>query len=525
MNGVGPLAARGGPSSGVRPEYHGPQLWVPAAPPGAGAAPQTLSERLDSSLHAGIERHNDSLAIGGSQRQPGDWTREIAGRKYGIDQELIHLGPLEIPTAVLGVLPLNVTGNPIAATNERLIDSRRADINLQATRALNDQEVQHAAADERLRNGGDGEEQQKQEARQPDPQDGDTPGIEAPTAQHGKGSLENRGVARSSLDSLVVPPPITKTGCATFDVQITGSADVIVTLAPGASCGPITPVVAGAPSLDPSRRIVHVPIALHNGGEVELHAPASVVADIEGIKTTAAAPSLRPDTVPTAVSPIAFSPRSPLPGMPDPVLHSVGADVQRDSGRRKPAQARWSYDTLLHVPTGAQLTASDGSIVLPPGATSMARSIDLVIPPGMTEVRFTLRGFGTYVLTVAARPPDTVPLDQLRDSRFPDNVITGDPRFPGRVVRNKLWLLFRPTATAEQRQAAIEAINGIIVGGTVFGTGNRYPPPSGPHTLRYYYVAFPAYPDSGAAPLARAIRTLAPLPQVQDVRPDVLGKH
>jgi hypothetical protein len=92
------------------------------------------------------------------------------------------------------------------------------------------------------------------------------------------------------------------------------------------------------------------------------------------------------------------------------------------------------------------------------------------------------------------------------------------------VTRNTFWLLFRPGATAEQRQAAIEAVDGMVVGGAVRGSGNRYPPPSGPHMLRYYYLRFPANPDSGAAPLERAIRTLALLPQVQDVRPDVLGE-
>lgn len=97
--------------------------------------------------------------------------------------------------------------------------------------------------------------------------------------------------------------------------------------------------------------------------------------------------------------------------------------------------------------------------------------------------------------------------------------------FRGRVVRNKLWLLFRPGASAEQREAAIEAVNGMVVGGSMRGTGNAYPPPSGSHTIRYYYVSFPAYPDSGAAPLERAIRKLASLPQVQDARPDILGQN
>jgi hypothetical protein len=162
--------------------------------------------------------------------------------------------------------------------------------------------------------------------------------------------------------------------------------------------------------------------------------------------------------------------------------------------------------------------------VLRPDATSAARLIDLEVPPGVTGVRISLRGFGTYILTVPARPADTVSVHEVVDSRSPDNVITGDSHFPGRVVRNRLWLLFRPDATAEQREAAVEAVNGIVLGGVIRGTGNGYPPPRGPHRLRYYYVAFPAYPDSGAAPLERAIHALAPLPQVQDVRAIIIGQ-
>jgi hypothetical protein len=335
------------------------------------------------------------------------------------------------------------------------------------------------------------------------------------SALHGQRAHPERGDLPSSTDSLAVPPPATKTGCATFDIRIAGPTGVTVTQPRAADCGPISPVIAGLPSLDPSRRIVHLFIALHNGGEDQLHAPAWLVANVGSVATTATVTPPRSDTV---------AARRPTAVAHGPVPHYVGADAQRDSVGADKLLARWSHDTLQHGATGPLVTAADGSIVLPSGATSVARSIDLAVPPGVTGFRVSLIAFGTYVLTVPARPPDAVPFDELRDSRSPENVITGDPHFPRRVVRNRLWLLFRPAATAEQRQAAIEAVDGIIVGGTVRGSGNGYPPPHGSHTLRYYYVAFSAYPDSGAVPLERAIRTLAPLPQVQDVRPDILGQ-
>lgn len=321
----------------------------------------------------------------------------------------------------------------------------------------------------------------------------------APPALPSDGGQKKRLPALSSADSLIVPPPVIKTGCATFELRIDGETHVAVTAEHVAECGPINPVIVGIPSVDAGRRTIHLPVALHNGGTLQLHGPAWLAAPVGSIVTTAE--ESRPSP---AASP-----------------HYAGGDTRRDSAGAEPALAWWAYDTVQLATSGLPGRAADGSVVLPPGATSAARLIDLEVPPGVTGIRISLRGFGTYVLTVPARPADTVSMHEFVGSRSPGNVITGDPHFPGRVVRNRLWLLFRPGATAEQREGAVEAINGIVLGGVVRGTGNGYPPPSGFHRLRYYYVAFPAYPDSGAAPLERAIHALAVLPQVQDVRADV----
>jgi|SRR5579863_319458 len=340
------------------------------------------------------------------------------------------------------------------------------------------------------------------------------PAQSVPLGPPTKGGHAKRAAELSSTDSLAVPPPITKTGCATFELRIDGEARVAVTRTPEAECGPISPVIVGIPSLDVGRGTVHIPVALHNGGQNQLHAPAWLTAPVGSIIVTAAVSP--PSSFTLGTERPSAAPKT------DP--HYLGGDPHRDSVGAEPGVARWSYDTLQSPATGPLVTAADGSVVLPPDGTSEARSIDLAVPPGVTGLRITLKGFGTYVLTVAARPPDAVPVDELRDARSPNNAITDDPRFPGRTVRNKLWLLFRPGATAEQREAAIEAVNGIVVGGAERSTGNGYPPPHGFHRLRYYYVAFPAYPDSGAGPLERAIHTLALLPQVQDVRADILGQ-
>jgi len=283
----------------------------------------------------------------------------------------------------------------------------------------------------------------------------------------------------SSADSLAVPPPGRVTGCIAFDLRITSNNAVAVTPAAAASCGLVVPVISGAARFDPASRVVQLTVALRNEGKVWLHAPARLEARRASLITN-------------------------QPGPDDQVM------------------AQWSYDTLLRSGMGPPVIAADGSEVLPSGATSLPKSIELRMPATETHLHVTLTATGTHVFTVPGRPPDEVPPDEMEASRSSDNIVTGDPHFPGRVERDKLWLIFRSAATPEDREAAIEAVNGIVVGGMLRSTGNRYPPPSGPHMQRYYYVRIPAYPDSGAVPLGRAIRTLAPLPQVQDVEADAL---
>jgi hypothetical protein len=341
------------------------------------------------------------------------------------------------------------------------------------------------------------------------------PAQSAPASLPSKGSHKERPPELSSADSLAVPPPIIKTGCSTFELAIDGEAHVVVTPVRVAECGPITPIIVGIPGLDAGRRIVHIPVALHNEGPIQLHGPAWIAAPIGSIVTTAETSGETSSADASSGRPIATPAASP---------HYAGGDSHRDSAGAEPVLARWSYDSVHLASAGSLVRAADGSVVLGPDATSAAMRIDLEVPPGVTGARITLRGFGTYVLTVPARPADTVPVRELLDSRSPGNVITGDPHFPGRAVRDRLWLLFRSGATAEEREAAVEAINGIVLGGVERGTGNGYPPPHGPHRVRYYYVAFPAYPDSGAAPLERAIHALALLPQVHDVRAIIIGQ-
>jgi hypothetical protein len=174
--GTGPVVGVGGPAEGARPEYHDPRVWVPPAP--MLSSPKTMEESVDSVLAARVQAHNDTLALGAGRRQPGDWTFEHNGKKYGVDPKYIRLGPISIPTAVLAFLPLNVTANPILGANERTLTARHDDIMFQAQRSLNEDEFRDAVKHLRQRKEKERDEATKKSEPPPPPdkpKDGDNP--------------------------------------------------------------------------------------------------------------------------------------------------------------------------------------------------------------------------------------------------------------------------------------------------------------------------------------------------------------
>jgi hypothetical protein len=140
--GSGPLVGTGGPARGIRPTYTDPRLWP--APGDIIEAPKTATQRLDSVIADIIGPYNDSMAIRAGQRKPGDWTFEHDGKKYGIDQQYIHLGKFSIPTAVLGLLPLNIQANPVLAESNKLSYQLNSDIRSQAQRGMNEADFRKA---------------------------------------------------------------------------------------------------------------------------------------------------------------------------------------------------------------------------------------------------------------------------------------------------------------------------------------------------------------------------------------------
>ena len=140
--GSGPLVGSGGATRGIRPAYSDPRLWSP--PGDIVSAPKSAKERLDSTIVSIIAPFNDSIAAASGQRQPGDWTFEKDGKKYGIDQKYIHLGKFSIPTAVLAMLPINQQANPTSYDRNKLSNQMHADIFWQAQRGMNDADFKKA---------------------------------------------------------------------------------------------------------------------------------------------------------------------------------------------------------------------------------------------------------------------------------------------------------------------------------------------------------------------------------------------
>lgn len=117
---------RGAATRGLVPQYTDPRLWGETPEP--AATPRTPAQTIDSLIGRDLRSYQDSLRRAAEVRRPGDWTVDRDGQKWGIDPQYIRLGRFSIPTAVLGLLPLNVQGNPVAIERDRSMGEIRRQI-------------------------------------------------------------------------------------------------------------------------------------------------------------------------------------------------------------------------------------------------------------------------------------------------------------------------------------------------------------------------------------------------------------
>ena len=130
--GTGTGDPRGRGSVSVTPAFSDPRIWntpSPYTPP-----VKSHAESLEEYLARGIRESLDSANAAPKQRDPTDWTKEIGGRKYGMDPQWIHVGKFKLPTLLLGMLPMQAQANPTAVDRYRRINEMSSEI--QERRAL-----------------------------------------------------------------------------------------------------------------------------------------------------------------------------------------------------------------------------------------------------------------------------------------------------------------------------------------------------------------------------------------------------
>ena len=125
---VGPGLARG-------------KLWTSPLP----LPPQELAQRVtkshvqlvDSAVTVAVQAFLDSIA-----KEPGadrvalpSWTKQIAGKMFGIDSRNIYIAGLRIPAVILGLLPLHGSGNIDQNRAYSHLQDLRADLQRAATRS------------------------------------------------------------------------------------------------------------------------------------------------------------------------------------------------------------------------------------------------------------------------------------------------------------------------------------------------------------------------------------------------------
>jgi hypothetical protein len=155
------------------------RLWVRPLP----LPPRELARRLskdhvelvDSAVTAIVQAYLDSIATDPSSRAQGlpSWTKEIAGRKFGIDSKNIYIAGLKIPAAVLALLPIPA-GNIDQNRAYNHLMGLRADLLTAAQRADNLDEFKARIRELRIRKEREREFEQNQRTAPP-PADTATP--------------------------------------------------------------------------------------------------------------------------------------------------------------------------------------------------------------------------------------------------------------------------------------------------------------------------------------------------------------
>ena len=122
---------------------------------------------------------------------------------------------------------------------------------------------------------------------------------------------------------------------------------------------------------------------------------------------------------------------------------------------------------------------------------------------GDTRSPFRMR----QAAVVPPLPPDSVPGRIWAEIHAPRNIIPSSPHWGVPFPRDLILVMFKDNATPAQRQSAIHAVRGQVVGGEPIGQGG------------YYYVRIPGATTGEA--LFKAIAKLETLSQVDLASPEL----
>jgi hypothetical protein len=138
----------------LQPHYGDGRLWVrPLA-----ESPRTIARTLtgktdkqltDSAVAAMVQTYLDAMAReeAANPTTLPSWTTHIAGKTVGIDAKWIYLGPIKVPTALLALLPIRVTGNMSNYQYNQQLQLMRSDLFEAARRAATYDDFKQAVKD------------------------------------------------------------------------------------------------------------------------------------------------------------------------------------------------------------------------------------------------------------------------------------------------------------------------------------------------------------------------------------------
>lgn len=128
----------------IGPRFGEGRVWVrplPETPKQIASAltGRSAAELADSAVAEMVQDYLEAMAkeAAAAKTAPPSWTTKVAGQLVGLDAKWIYLGPLKIPTVLLGLLPINLQGNPTQADFNRKLSVMRQDLFDAARRADN----------------------------------------------------------------------------------------------------------------------------------------------------------------------------------------------------------------------------------------------------------------------------------------------------------------------------------------------------------------------------------------------------